>query len=60
MAKQGRNDPCRCGSGKKFKRCCGWKPIKPAEPVPELSPEAKRDAALKLAQIMQWRARVRT
>jgi uncharacterized protein len=19
----GRNDPCRCGSGKKFKRCCG-------------------------------------
>jgi hypothetical protein len=18
----GRNDPCRCGSGKKFKRCC--------------------------------------
>ena len=21
--KVGRNDPCRCGSGKKFKRCCG-------------------------------------
>lgn len=21
--KQGRNDPCACGSGKKFKRCCG-------------------------------------
>jgi uncharacterized protein YecA (UPF0149 family) len=20
--KQGRNDPCVCGSGKKFKRCC--------------------------------------
>jgi tetratricopeptide (TPR) repeat protein len=20
---QGRNDPCACGSGKKFKRCCG-------------------------------------
>lgn len=19
----GRNDPCRCGSGKKFKKCCG-------------------------------------
>jgi uncharacterized protein YecA (UPF0149 family) len=19
----GRNDPCPCGSGKKFKRCCG-------------------------------------
>jgi uncharacterized protein len=22
-AKVGRNDPCRCGSGKKFKKCCG-------------------------------------
>ncbi|MEF3020883.1 YchJ family protein [Vibrio mimicus] len=22
-AKQGRNDPCACGSGKKFKKCCG-------------------------------------
>jgi uncharacterized protein YecA (UPF0149 family) len=21
-AKVGRNDPCRCGSGKKFKKCC--------------------------------------
>jgi preprotein translocase subunit SecA len=22
-AKVGRNDPCTCGSGKKYKRCCG-------------------------------------
>jgi uncharacterized protein len=22
-AKVGRNDPCPCGSGKKFKQCCG-------------------------------------
>ena len=22
MSKVGRNDPCPCGSGKKFKRCC--------------------------------------
>ena len=21
--KQGRNEPCNCGSGKKFKKCCG-------------------------------------
>jgi len=21
--KTGRNDPCLCGSGKKFKKCCG-------------------------------------
>ena len=23
VAKAGRNDPCPCGSGKKFKKCCG-------------------------------------
>tara|TARA_R110000824_G_scaffold118960_13_gene271880 strand:- start:14968 stop:15462 length:495 start_codon:yes stop_codon:yes gene_type:complete len=23
VAKVGRNDPCTCGSGKKFKKCCG-------------------------------------
>ncbi|ENM5882532.1 YchJ family protein [Vibrio metoecus] len=23
LPKQGRNDPCACGSGKKFKKCCG-------------------------------------
>jgi len=23
MKKQGRNDQCECGSGKKYKRCCG-------------------------------------
>jgi len=23
-AKVGRNEPCPCGSGKKYKRCCGW------------------------------------
>lgn len=22
MAKAGRNEPCPCGSGRKFKRCC--------------------------------------
>lgn len=22
----GRNDPCPCGSGRKFKRCCGLRP----------------------------------
>ncbi len=23
VAKVGRNDPCPCGSGRKFKKCCG-------------------------------------
>ncbi|MBS6592270.1 MAG: SEC-C domain-containing protein [Ruminococcus sp.] len=22
-SKVGRNDPCQCGSGKKYKKCCG-------------------------------------
>jgi uncharacterized protein len=25
-AKVGRNDPCPCGSGKKYKKCCGANP----------------------------------
>lgn len=25
MKEVGRNDPCPCGSGKKFKKCCGLK-----------------------------------
>ena len=25
--KIGRNDPCPCGSGKKYKQCCGRKPL---------------------------------
>jgi hypothetical protein len=25
MAKTGRNEPCPCGSGKKFKKCCETK-----------------------------------
>ena len=27
MKKVGRNDPCPCGSGKKFKKCCEPKAI---------------------------------
>jgi len=23
VSKVGRNDPCPCGSGKKYKKCCG-------------------------------------
>ena len=25
VKKVGRNEPCPCGSGKKFKKCCLWK-----------------------------------
>lgn len=30
MNKVGRNDPCPCGSGKKFKKCCLNKPYQPS------------------------------
>lgn len=29
MDKVGRNDPCPCGSGLKYKKCCYGKPPKP-------------------------------
>ena len=29
--KVGRNDPCPCGSGKKFKKCCLGRPATPTE-----------------------------
>jgi hypothetical protein len=38
MSNIGRNDPCPCGSGKKYKRCCLGKGIPPA--VVELDPLA--------------------
>lgn len=37
-AKQpGRNDPCSCGSGVKFKKCCADKPKAAPSPIPGLS-----------------------
>ncbi|MCB9914958.1 MAG: SEC-C domain-containing protein [Planctomycetes bacterium] len=34
--KTSRNDPCPCGSGKKFKRCCGLAPSRPLTPAETL------------------------
>src|ERR1700693_1509911 len=31
--KTGRNDPCPCGSGKKFKKCCGSEGLRAVGPV---------------------------
>jgi len=40
MNKIGRNDPCPCGSGKKYKKCCIDKPILEIEEmVPRLNYE---------------------
>jgi tetratricopeptide (TPR) repeat protein len=37
MAKFGRNDPCPCGSGKKYKKCCADLP-KSVMPTREVAP----------------------
>jgi tetratricopeptide (TPR) repeat protein len=42
MAKTGRNDPCPCGSGKKYKRCCVEKDEAAATAAAESSREAER------------------
>lgn len=34
MAKIGRNDPCPCHSGKKYKKCCGSLPAPVSERMP--------------------------
>ncbi len=46
MAKTGRNDPCHCGSGKKYKLCCLHKD----EAAARADAEAKQAAAAKRAK----------
>jgi hypothetical protein len=41
----GRNDPCPCGSGKKFKKCCLDKPVAPQPDIGDLL-GSPRDAEL--------------
>ena len=40
MSEFGRNDPCFCGSGKKYKKCCYLKNYKPH--TSELAPKIKK------------------
>ncbi|MDR2875637.1 MAG: tetratricopeptide repeat protein [Methylobacillus sp.] len=46
----GRNAPCPCGSGKKFKHCCLNKSANPRVPAPTASPQQQLANALHLAQ----------
>src|SRR5262252_9152786 len=39
MAKVGRNDPCPCGSGKKYKKCCLPSQSVPAPAAATAAPE---------------------
>jgi yecA family protein len=48
--KIGRNDPCPCGSGRKYKKCCIDKPF-----VPEQSPQLPSQPSPKIAPLMNAR-----
>jgi tetratricopeptide (TPR) repeat protein len=52
MAKPGRNDPCHCGSGKKYKKCCQPKEQAAEEEViaKDQAARAEREAARRLEQ----------
>lgn len=47
--KVGRNEPCPCGSGNKFKKCCLNKPF----PNPEQEAELEADLALGQQRIQE-------
>lgn len=53
--KIGRNDPCPCGSGKKYKKCCLDKAVKPATPMPTLFSEADRASVLNKLRVFAER-----
>lgn len=46
----GRNQPCPCGSGKKFKRCHGGSNVKHEEMISRGAMEAQQQAAIQLLQ----------
>ncbi|KKN96852.1 hypothetical protein LCGC14_0164960 [marine sediment metagenome] len=50
MPKFGRNSPCHCGSGKKFKKCCLGKP---PESDPKETPEDRSESLRRSAQAMR-------
>jgi SWIM/SEC-C metal-binding protein len=48
--KIGRNDPCPCGSGKKYKKCCGAADaMQPGTTAPRYNPEVPLDPGMWLA-----------
>jgi hypothetical protein len=52
MTKTGRNDPCPCGSGKKYKRCCCQKDEAAASAAPTL-PSRQRSRTTRLVEAFE-------
>ncbi|WP_246740347.1 SEC-C metal-binding domain-containing protein [Bradyrhizobium sp. LCT2] len=53
----GRNDPCPCGSGKKFKKCClgSQSPSEPSSGLRRFDPREVARSALEDEKISTWR-----
>lgn len=49
MTKVGRNDPCPCGSGKKYKKCCGQKSPMQRRTFANLTPGNAKDSMSKIS-----------
>ena len=52
MAKPGRNDPCPCGSGQKYKRCCLPKDEQAESDTLKAAAEARAAAVGSMSTIM--------
>ncbi len=54
MPKTGRNDPCPCGSGKKFKRCCGAAESEAGSEAEHPALAVHRADAQVVDQVLRW------
>lgn len=52
MKKVERNDPCPCGSGKKFKKCCESKGLRAKFQVQPLTPGALEEKTSKVSNLL--------
>lgn len=53
MMKTGRNDPCPCGSGKKYKKCCLL--TEQSRPVPESIDDVFAESRAEIRELLQGR-----
>lgn len=54
MMHRGRNDPCSCGSGQKYKKCCGIKSSDVSSSTPLLIDEIRRSARKLDERMLRW------
>ncbi len=55
MSKVGRNDPCPCGSGKKYKKCCEQKSALQRRSFANLTPKSVTSSPDKISGMVSKR-----